>query len=195
MSRIPTPPTIEAAPAASQPTLNSVKAAFGSAPNMFRLIANSPAAIDGLWSLWTALGRGELVPATRERIALAVANVNGCSYCNSAHGYIGKHVAKMDDVEIAANRAGRSTDAKADAAVRFAVKLTREEALRLFTIDAAYAAHMESRVGSLEPGKWADFILIDRDYFTVPENEIDDIRVAATYVAGRRVTESGNPAN
>jgi uncharacterized peroxidase-related enzyme len=126
MSRIPTPPTIEAAPAASQPTLNSVKAAFGSAPNMFRLIANSPAAIDGLWSLWTALGRGELVPATRERIALAVANVNGCSYCNSAHGYIGKHVAKMDDVEIAANRAGRSTDAKADAAVRFAVKLTRE---------------------------------------------------------------------
>jgi predicted amidohydrolase YtcJ len=72
-------------------------------------------------------------------------------------------------------------------------KLTREEALRLFTIDAAYAAHMESKVGSLEPGKWADFILIDRDYLTVPEEEIDDIRVAATYVAGRRVM--GNLAN
>ncbi|HEX7012066.1 MAG TPA: amidohydrolase [Steroidobacteraceae bacterium] len=66
-------------------------------------------------------------------------------------------------------------------------KLTREEALKLFTLDAAYAAHMEHAVGSLEPGKWADFILIDRDYFTVPESEIDDIRVLATYVAGAKV--------
>ncbi|HKE92759.1 MAG TPA: amidohydrolase [Povalibacter sp.] len=66
-------------------------------------------------------------------------------------------------------------------------KLTREEALRLFTIDAAYAGHMEDKVGSLEPGKWADFILIDRDYFKVPASEIDDIRVEATYVAGELV--------
>jgi hypothetical protein len=65
-------------------------------------------------------------------------------------------------------------------------KLTREEALRLFTLDAAYAAHMEDAVGSLEPGKWADFVLLDRDYFTVDENEIDDIEVIATYVAGER---------
>lgn len=68
-----------------------------------------------------------------------------------------------------------------------AQKLTRDEALRLFTTDAAYAAHMEKEVGSLEPGHWADFILIDRDYFKVPESEIDDIRVEATYVAGRKV--------
>lgn len=66
-------------------------------------------------------------------------------------------------------------------------KLTREEALRLFTIDAAYAGFMEDRVGSLEPGKWADFIIIDRDYFKVPQSEIDDIQVVATYVAGRKV--------
>jgi predicted amidohydrolase YtcJ len=68
-------------------------------------------------------------------------------------------------------------------------KLTREEALRLFTLDAAFAGHMEHATGSLEPGKWADFILIDRDYFKVPESEIDDIQVAETYVAGRRLTK------
>jgi predicted amidohydrolase YtcJ len=65
-------------------------------------------------------------------------------------------------------------------------KLTRIEALRLFTRDAAYAGHMEEKVGSLQPGQWADFILIDRDYFTVAEDEIDDIRVIATYVAGKK---------
>jgi predicted amidohydrolase YtcJ len=67
-------------------------------------------------------------------------------------------------------------------------KLTREEALRAFTIDAAYAGHMEHSTGSLEPGKWADFILVDRDYFKAPESEIDDIQVLTTYVAGKPVS-------
>lgn len=65
--------------------------------------------------------------------------------------------------------------------------LTRAEALHSFTLAAAYAARQEDRLGSLEPGKWADFIIIDRDYFTVPEDEIDDIRVLETWIAGERV--------
>jgi predicted amidohydrolase YtcJ len=66
-------------------------------------------------------------------------------------------------------------------------KLTRAEALRLFTTDAAFAAHMERDVGALQPGQWADFILVDGDYFTVPEDRIDDLRVLETYIAGERV--------
>jgi predicted amidohydrolase YtcJ len=68
--------------------------------------------------------------------------------------------------------------------------LTREEALYSFTYAAAFAAHQEDRLGSLEAGKWADFILIDRDYFTVPEREIDDIRVLETWVGGQRVFDA-----
>lgn len=123
MSRIPTPPTIEAAPAAAQPSLAAVKKSLGVVPNMFRLIANSPAALEGYLGLSGALAKGELPAATRERIALAVANVNGCTYCNSAHSYIGRTMLKLDEAEIAANRAGRSTDPKAEAALRFAQKV------------------------------------------------------------------------
>lgn len=65
--------------------------------------------------------------------------------------------------------------------------LTREEALHSFTLAAAYAAHQEDRLGSLEPGKWADFIIIDRDYFEIPASEIDDTVVLETWVGGRQV--------
>ena len=65
--------------------------------------------------------------------------------------------------------------------------LTRAEALHSFTLAAAYAARQEKRLGSLEPGKWADFIIIDRDYFEVDAGEIDDIVVLETWVAGKQV--------
>jgi uncharacterized peroxidase-related enzyme len=126
MSRIPTPASIEAAPGASQPLLQAVKKQLGIVPNLFRLVANSPAALEGYLAMSGALGKGELPAATRERIALAVAEINGCSYCLSAHTYLGKNVAKLDDAEIAANRQGGSRDQKADAAVRFAANVARE---------------------------------------------------------------------
>ena len=126
MSRIPTPATIEAAPASAQPQLEAVKKQLGVVPNLFRLVANSPAALEGYLSMSGALGKGALPAPTRERIALAVAQVNGCGYCLSAHSYLGKNLAKLSDAEIAANRHGGSLDPKADAAVRFAVKVTRE---------------------------------------------------------------------
>src|SRR5208282_2467673 len=126
MSRIPTPAAIDAAPAASRPLLEGVKKQLGIVPNMFRLISNSPAALESYLDLSGALNKGALPAPTRERIALAVAEINGCSYCLSAHSYLGKHVAKLDDAELAGNRAGGSGDPKADAAVRFAVSITEQ---------------------------------------------------------------------
>jgi uncharacterized peroxidase-related enzyme len=126
MSRIPTPATIDAAPAASQPLLQAVKKQLGLVPNLFRLVSNSPAALEGYVNLMGALNKGKLPAQTRERIALAVAEMNGCDYCLSAHTYLGKNLANLDDTEIAANRGGSSTDPKADAAVRFAAKVARK---------------------------------------------------------------------
>lgn len=65
--------------------------------------------------------------------------------------------------------------------------MTRLEAFRAFTLNAAYAAHQEQTMGSLEPGKWADFILIDRDIFTVPARDIWSTKVLQTWVAGKPV--------
>lgn len=65
--------------------------------------------------------------------------------------------------------------------------LSREQALKAFTVDAAYAAHQEQVLGSLEPGKWADFILIDQDYFKVPASELWKIHVLETWVSGKKV--------
>ena len=126
MSRIPTPATIETAPAAAQPLLQAVKKQLGIVPNLFRLVANSPAALEGYLGLSAALGKGALPAPTRERIALAVAQLNGCNYCLSAHTYLGKHAAGLDDAEMTANRNGASNDPRADVAVRFAAAVTRE---------------------------------------------------------------------
>jgi len=68
-------------------------------------------------------------------------------------------------------------------------RLNREETLHSFTLAAAYAAHQEDRLGSLEPGKWADYIVVDRDFFEIPESEIDDIQVLQTWVGGELVYE------
>ena len=126
VSRIPTPATIDAAPAASRTLLENVKKQLGVVPNLFRLVSNSPAALESYLGLSGALNKGALPAATRERIALAVAEINGCNYCLSAHTYLGKNLAKLDDAEISANRNGTSNDPKADAALRFAAKVVRE---------------------------------------------------------------------
>jgi predicted amidohydrolase YtcJ len=65
--------------------------------------------------------------------------------------------------------------------------MTLIEAFRAFTLDAAYAQHQEKSLGSLEPGKWADFMLIDRDLFHIPALDIWKVQVQSTWVAGKQV--------
>jgi predicted amidohydrolase YtcJ len=65
--------------------------------------------------------------------------------------------------------------------------LTREQAIRLYTINNAFLTFEETRKGSLEPGKLADFIVIDRDILKCPVEEVKDIQVEATYLGGARV--------
>ena len=125
MSRIQIPATVADAPAASQNMLEAVKKQLGIVPNLFRLVSVSPAALEGYLGLSGALGKGTLPAPTRERIALAVAEINDCNYCLSAHTYLARNLAKLDDAEITANRSGASNDPKADAAVRFAAKVVK----------------------------------------------------------------------
>lgn len=65
--------------------------------------------------------------------------------------------------------------------------MTVQEALRCFTLDAAYAAHQENTLGTLEAGKWADFILIDQDMLNMPAKDLYKIKVLQTWVAGKQV--------
>jgi predicted amidohydrolase YtcJ len=66
-------------------------------------------------------------------------------------------------------------------------RISREQALRLYTINNAYMTFSETQKGSLEPGKLADFIVIDRDYLSCPVDRIKDIKVDETWLGGKRV--------
>ncbi len=65
-----------------------------------------------------------------------------------------------------------------------AQKMTREEALRSYTLNGAYAAFEEDVKGSITPGKYADFTVLDRDILTVPDAEIPDTKVDLTIIGG-----------
>lgn len=124
MSRI-SIPNLDDAPEGSKSGLAAVHSQLGVVPNLFRLIGTSPAVLTGFLSFSGALKK-TLDVKTRERIALAVAQANGCDYCLSAHTFLGLNVAKLSPDEIVRNRNGTSNDAKANAAVAFAYKVTKQ---------------------------------------------------------------------
>ena len=70
--------------------------------------------------------------------------------------------------------------------------LTRQQALRTMTINASYELHQDATVGSLEAGKLAVFIVLDRNFFDVPAEQIADIKVVQTVVGGRVVYDGSH---
>lgn len=125
MSRI-TIPTVEQSPAASQTLLAAVNQQLGMVPNLMKLVGNSPAALEGYLSLSGALAKGSLSAQLRERIALTVAEYNGCEYCLAAHTYLGKNLAKLSDADIAAARSAQAADEKSYAALQFARQVAEQ---------------------------------------------------------------------
>ena len=88
--------------------LAGVKRRLGVVPNMTKVMANSPALLKGYVELANALSGGVLGVATGERLALAIAQDNRCSYCLSAHSYLAEHVAHLDEADIKRRRCSRS---------------------------------------------------------------------------------------
>ncbi|MGL4573215.1 MAG: carboxymuconolactone decarboxylase family protein [Burkholderiaceae bacterium] len=113
------------APGNSAALLTQIQGAFGTAPNMFRAVANSPAALASMWSAFGALGGGSIGAALGEQIAVAVANRNHCEYCLAAHTALGRKAGLSADA-LAAAQAGQSADAKTAAVLRFALKLVND---------------------------------------------------------------------
>ena len=124
MSRI---PLVDAtsAPAASRDILRQIHGAFGATPNMFRAVANSPAALQSMWAAFGALGGGVLPAQLGEKVAVAVADSNRCEYCLAAHTALGKKAGASAE-QMAAAQAGRADDPQTAAALDFALKLVRD---------------------------------------------------------------------
>lgn len=105
--------------------LSQVQQAFGTVPNMFRAVANSPAALRSMWGSFGALGAGSLPAKLGEQIAVAVANRNDCAYCLAAHTMLGRKAGATAE-EMTAAQAGHASDPGTDAALRFALQLVEQ---------------------------------------------------------------------
>lgn len=125
MSRLPAIQT-ETATGRAKELLEAVQAKLKITPNMTRVMANSPAVLQGYLSFSGALAAGALEPKLRELIALEVGEQNSCQYCVSAHTAIGK-MTGLSDTEIEAARDARSSSAKNAAALKFAREIVAKQ--------------------------------------------------------------------
>jgi uncharacterized peroxidase-related enzyme len=120
--------TIESATANEEQKalLDAIQGQLGMVPNFLKVFANSPVALRAFLGLHGIANGGTLDAPTRERIALALAQQNGCEYCVSAHTAIGRKAGLSGD-EMTAARNGGSEDTQAAVAVKFAQSLMEKK--------------------------------------------------------------------
>jgi uncharacterized peroxidase-related enzyme len=112
-------PTRDDAPAETHATLDAMGKRFGFVPNLFRLMAVSPPALQAFVGIRDALSKAMDIN-TVEAMGMAVSADSGCEYCLATHTHLGSHFGKLTTEELILNRQGTSGDAKRAAAVGFA---------------------------------------------------------------------------
>lgn len=163
----------------SKQLLDAVKQKLGGVPNMFRIMANSPAVLEAYLSFNASLGTGSLDAKLREQIALTVAEANICNYCLSAHTALGK-LAGLTTEQLEAARTGNADD-KSAVALRFARAIVRNRG----SVDSKELAAVRS--AGFGDGEIAEIIAvvavnIFTNYFnhiTNPEIDFPVVKAAA----------------
>lgn len=108
--------------------LDATNQQLGRIPNLYRSMAQSPAALDGYLSFRSALGKGLLSLQMKERIALLTAAINDCGYCVSAHTFRGAKVG-ISEADMASTQRAYSDVPKDAAALQFVDTLIRRHGL------------------------------------------------------------------
>lgn len=116
------PLSLTEAPAAAQPVLSQVNRLLGRVPNMYGVMAHSPATLEAYAQLSNALRKGTLGAPMAERIALASAEYNGCNYCLAAHTYTGAKAGLSEADQLDARKMD-SVDPKVNAGLAFTHQL------------------------------------------------------------------------
>ncbi|MDF1488726.1 carboxymuconolactone decarboxylase family protein [Tessaracoccus caeni] len=132
-----------------KPLLTKIEGAFGGVPNMFRAVANSPAALQSMWAAFGAFSTGSLGAALTEQIAVAVADRNRCHYCLAAHTVLGTNAGLAAD-DLAAAQQAQSNDPRVQALLEFAVLLVENRG----AVDA-------DSVATLREHGWSDEQIVE----------------------------------
>ncbi len=152
--------------------LDGIQSNFGMTPNLMTTMAQSPAVLEGYLNLSGSLRGGTLGARLQEQIAIAVAEVNSCQYCLSAHTAIGKIVG-LSESELVAARRSASSDPKTEAALRFAqsIVVTRGNVTDLEVNRVKEAGYTEGEIAEIVANVAAN---IFTNYFNhVAQTEVD----------------------